>query len=316
MAAPRRGADERDHSGLEQQRPRHPARRPAAGEQQADLAEPPFDAQPVEQRQQDERGDQQEEGEIEEIGPEIGRAARGFEPLLPHRDRRQPEILGRQRGEQGLAERAALRGVEADRGGAALPHRPEAAGGFETEKRLGQRAVLLPVAFVPLPDPGQVHGERRIPVAHARRIAHPRELRRERRVREQAVGGDRRSGPEGSRPRAEAPVLLPDQKREFHGVPRGEGQLLPKPLSGEQEIVPGGGKTLRGKARDERVRDLPSAGADGGGEVGQDRRRADPEALGGLEGGGDDRVGQHQAAAFEDEPAGARFAEGESAVVE
>ena len=313
-----------DRRGLEKQVSGDPARRPAAREQHADLPEPALHPQPVEERQQHERGHQQEVREVEEIEPEVRRSPRGLETLLADRHGHEAEVLGGEGRDERLREfrpvGSALPGSEADRGRASLTHRPEPPRHRKGHERLGQGPELLPVELVALPNAAQVHRERWVPVTHPGRVAHSREFGSQGLVREEGVSRDRRPGHERRRFGVKAALLLPDEKREIEPVPRVEPEILRQPGPRIQHVRAALPPALREQRRrepaDERIGGLPIGGPDGSGQVGQHGGGAGSRPLGRGQRPFDHPVRQHQAAALEDESAFRRLAQAQAAVIE
>ena len=283
-----RRPEEGDEAHFGQQERGHPPPGPAGGEQQADLPEPPLDPQAEQEDDQDERRGQQEEGEVEEVEPEVGGAPRGLDPLLPHRDRREAEggrvegaherrgefverFVGRSVGARPRPHRRRprLRG-EAHRSRAAPAGGGQPARRGQRQERLRQRPPLLPVVLVLPADAVEIHRERRIPVADPRRVRHPRVLRGERRIRRQPGPFPGRRGPEGLPRGAEPALRLPGEELDLDRIAGPQVEVLPEPGSGDQPVGRRREQPLR-EARDQGVGRLALAGAEGPGEPGQHR---------------------------------------------
>ena len=118
----------------------------------------------------------------------------------------------------------------------------------------------------------------------------------------------------------ETALVLPDEEREFERIARFQAQVLGQPGSWMQHVfagcLPALRKQRRGESAHERIGGLLVGVPDGGGQVGENRRCADPFPLSRGERPFDHPVRQHQAPALEDECAVGRLGQAQPAVIE
>src|SRR5262249_22875853 len=128
----------------------------------------------------------QEEAEIYEVLAKIRGTLRRLEALSFHSEDRQAHFSGVQCCSESPA--IGFRGrKDADRRQAAEARPPKVAALDERNKRLGRRAVLLPILLVDRPDAAEVKGKRWIPIMQALRLRDPRIPRRQVAVRRRVI---------------------------------------------------------------------------------------------------------------------------------
>src|SRR5205823_2126655 len=142
--------------------------------QEADFAAALLDAQPEEQRREQERGQDQKEAEVGEVLAEIGRPTRSLESVLSDISHGHTEAQRIDRGADLLLEalagglqRQTLRRHDAYRGAIPVTRAPERLPNLERNERLGRRSIRVPVLFVDRSDFPEINWERGIPIGEA-----------------------------------------------------------------------------------------------------------------------------------------------------